>query len=74
MTYPNDARSDLVTGVERSAILAGLRLLQRQRADLPEDIYMILTDRESDGPLCDEGINQLCEEINHALTVVLFTE
>lgn len=74
MTCPNDAHSVLVTDEERNAILAGLRLLQRQRHDLQDDIYTIFTDHESEYPLCDEGINQLCEEINTALKVALFTE
>jgi len=74
VTYPNDARSDLITGDERNAILAGLRLLQRQYTHLPGDICMQLTGGAQTAPISEGDINQLCEEINTALKIVLFTE
>ena len=74
MTYPNNARSDLITGDERNAILAALRLLQRHYRHLPGDIVMQLTDGAQTTPISEEGIDQLCGDISRALKVVLFTE
>lgn len=74
MTYPHSAESDLVTGDERNAILAGLSLLRRQYKHLPGDICMQLTDGAQTAPLSEGAIDQLYEEINRALKVILFTE
>lgn len=54
----------LVSETERDAILAGLRLLQLARADIPPQILDIATNCGLHELLESEEIDDLCERLN----------
>ncbi len=54
-----------MTRQEKNAVLAGLRLLQRMRTNLPEGILEIFCDgKDNDETLSNEAIDALCDFIN----------
>lgn len=59
-SIPNTAAPDF-SDAETAAIIAGLRLLQRQ-TELSEDLSAIIDDGGE--PLDDDDLDDLCERIN----------